>query len=83
MAVVPIAAMSSYDLEGGEDWTEYQERFEMFLIANGVDNEDKKRAVFLATIGVFKMGSTNGGCFERSQGSSWTHSYLRRLQGDN
>ena len=43
--------MSSFDLEGGEDWTEYQERFEMFLIANAVDDDAKKRAVFLATLG--------------------------------
>ena len=51
MATVTIAAMSSFDLEGGEDWIEYQERFEMYLEANGVENADKMRAVFLATLG--------------------------------
>ena len=37
--------------EGQEEWKQYVERLEQYLIANGVDNAEKKRAVFLSTIG--------------------------------
>ena len=45
------ASMAAFDIDNGEDFTEYSERFEMFLLANSIDNADKRRAVFLATIG--------------------------------
>ena len=37
--------------EGQEEWKQYVERLEQYLIANGVEDADKKRAVFLSTIG--------------------------------
>ena len=49
MAAKVVQSMSEFDL--GEDWVEYGERFEMFLIANGVTDVNIKRAVFLSTIG--------------------------------
>ena len=52
MATAQIcASMAAFDIDNGEDFTEYSERFEMFLLANSIDNADKRRAVFLATIG--------------------------------
>ena len=51
MAAASIAAMSPFDLEGGEDWTEYQERFEMYLVAISVTEDVMKRAVFLSQMG--------------------------------
>ena len=37
--------------EGQEEWKQYVERLEQYLIANGVEDAGKKRAVFLSTIG--------------------------------
>ena len=34
-----------------EDWTSYLERLGHFLHANGIDDDDKKRSVFLSVIG--------------------------------
>ena len=45
------ASMTAFDIDNGEDFTEYAERFEMFLQANSIENADIQRAVFLATIG--------------------------------
>ena len=36
--------------EGQEEWKQYVERLEQYLIANRVENADKKRAIFLSTI---------------------------------
>ena len=49
MAGFHIASMSGFDLDS--DFTEYSERFENFLIANKIVEEELKRATFLATIG--------------------------------
>ena len=38
-------------IEGQEEWKQYVERLEQYLIANGVEDAGKKRAVFLSTIG--------------------------------
>ena len=38
-------------IEGQEEWKQYVERLEQYLIANGVEDADKKRAIFLSTIG--------------------------------
>lgn len=38
-------------IEGKEEWKQYVERLEQYLIANSVDSAEKKRAVFLSTIG--------------------------------
>ena len=42
---------------GEEDWPQYVERLEHFLCANGIETEERRRAVFLATIGpkVYKL----------------------------
>ena len=37
--------------EGQQEWKQYIERLEQYLIANEVENADKKRAIFLSTIG--------------------------------
>ena len=37
--------------EGQEEWKQYVERLEQYLIANEVENADKKLAIFLSTIG--------------------------------
>ena len=37
--------------EGREDWKQYAERLQHFMDANGITDEDRKRAVFLTVIG--------------------------------
>ena len=37
--------------EGREDWKQYTERLQHFMDANGITDEDRKRAVFLTVIG--------------------------------
>ena len=51
MAAKVVASMSEFNLENGEDWVEYSERFEMFLLANGIGEDAIKRAVFLSSVG--------------------------------
>ena len=34
-----------------EDWTSYEERFKLYLTANGITDDEKKRAIFLMTCG--------------------------------
>ena len=46
-----IARISEFQLDSGEDWVEYSERFEMYLLANVIMDESIKRAVLLSTIG--------------------------------
>ena len=50
MAAKIVSTMAEFDM-GVDDWVEYSERFEMYLLANGVTDGDIKRAVFLSTIG--------------------------------
>ena len=51
MAGTPIvASMAPIDIEN-DDFTEYSERFEMYLIANSIAEDNLKRAVFLSTVG--------------------------------
>jgi len=38
--------------EGHEEWPHYVERMEHFLFANGIDSNERKRAVFLSVIGL-------------------------------
>ena len=45
-----VSSMAEFNM-GEEDWVEYSERFEMYLMANGVTDGNIKRAVFLSTIG--------------------------------
>ena len=37
--------------DGREDWTEYVESFQQFLIGTKIDEEERKRAMFLTSIG--------------------------------
>ena len=46
-----VKDMPPFNLDMGEDFTEYSERFGQFLLANSVGNADMKRAVFLSTVG--------------------------------
>ena len=36
---------------GREKWSQYAERLRHFLVANGITDDDRKRAVFLSVIG--------------------------------
>ena len=36
---------------GTEDWEQYTERLEQFFLANGIDDDGKKLAVFLTVVG--------------------------------
>jgi len=40
-----------------DDWPQYVERLEHFFLANGIDSEEKKRAIFLSVVGAaaYKM----------------------------
>ena len=51
MAAKVVASISEFNLENGEDWVEYSERFEMYLLANGIGEDNIKRAVFLSSVG--------------------------------
>ena len=46
-----IAPMQPFEVEGNENWTEYAERFDNFLIANQINEELRKKATFLACLG--------------------------------
>ena len=50
MAAKLVSTISEFDMQT-DDWVEYNDRFDMFLLANGVEGDDIKRAVFLSTIG--------------------------------
>ena len=50
MAARIVSSMAEFNM-GEDDWVEYSERFEMYLLANGVTEAEIKRAVFLSTIG--------------------------------
>ena len=45
-----VGSMAPFDVEN-EDFTEYSERFEMFLQANAITGDERQRAVFLSTMG--------------------------------
>ena len=45
-----IASMSEFDVEN-ENFVEFAERFDNFLLANDIIDEAKKKATFIATIG--------------------------------
>jgi hypothetical protein len=51
MAAKMIGQMSEFELDKGEDFTEYSERFEQFLVANAIADVAIKRATFISTIG--------------------------------
>ena len=42
-----IAQISPFDIDN-DNFVEYEERFSIFLIANGITDEGKKRATFIA-----------------------------------
>ena len=43
--------MEAFDPERGGDWQIYTKRMEQFFVANGIDSNAKKKAVFLTVIG--------------------------------
>jgi len=50
MAYSSIGHMDSYD-ESSENFGVYMERFDMFILANGITDDDKRKAIFLSIIG--------------------------------
>ena len=46
----PIISIEKYD--GREDWTEYVELFQQFLIVNLIEEEARQRAAFLFLIAI-------------------------------
>ena len=51
MAEHVFGNMEAFDPERGGDWPMYTERMEQYFVANGIDNDAKKKAVFLTVIG--------------------------------
>ena len=52
MAVtVGLGRIEPFDGSKDGDWQEYVERLEHFFVANGIDDAEKKRAVFLSVMG--------------------------------
>ena len=45
-----IAQISPFDIDN-DNFVEYEERFSSFLIANGITDEGKKKATFIAILG--------------------------------
>ena len=39
------------EFDGSGDWSHYVERIENFFVANGIEGDEKQRAVFLSVIG--------------------------------
>ena len=50
-----IENMEPFDPERGDDWPMYTEWMEQYFVANGIEGEAKKRAVFLTVILVAKF----------------------------
>ena len=51
MAATPIvASMAPFDMEN-DDFTEYSERFDMYLVANSIGEDKLKRDLFHSTVG--------------------------------
>uniref|UniRef100_UPI00358E58B7 uncharacterized protein n=1 Tax=Myxine glutinosa TaxID=7769 RepID=UPI00358E58B7 len=51
----PIGKMGEF-CEEKEDWSQYMERLEFFFTANGIEGEERKRAVLLTVIGPAAFG---------------------------
>ena len=50
MATPLLGCLEPFD-SSNEEWGAYMERMDEFLIANGVDDDRKKVAVLLSTVG--------------------------------
>ncbi|KAG8180395.1 hypothetical protein JTE90_025445 [Oedothorax gibbosus] len=50
-----FGTINSYD-PGSESWAQYTERLEQFFIANGIDEADRQRAIFLTVVGPSTYG---------------------------
>ena len=50
MATLTLGCLEPYD-STKEDWSAYTERFEQFILANGVEEENKIVATFLTIVG--------------------------------
>ncbi|KAG8191042.1 hypothetical protein JTE90_029485 [Oedothorax gibbosus] len=50
-----FGTINSYD-PGTESWAQYTERLEQFFIANGIDEADRQRAIFLTVVGPSTYG---------------------------
>ena len=49
--------VDKFDAHGKESFTNYLERLEFYFIANDIDNDSKKKAMFLSSVGAetFKL----------------------------
>jgi len=46
-----LGKLEEFDLNSGEDWTQYIERMEFYFLANSITDTDKEQAILLSTIG--------------------------------
>ena len=76
-----IATIQPFDLDNNEDWTEYSERFDNFLIANKVTENDLKRATFLASIGASAYKLLRSLC--QNKPNEKTYVELKKLMQDH
>ena len=51
MAGIPIGQVEQFT-PSIDDWEQYQERLAQYFVVNGIDAEEKKRAVLLPVIGL-------------------------------
>lgn len=45
-----LGRIEEFDGSKDSDWQQYVERLEYFFAANGISDDDKKRAVFLSVV---------------------------------
>jgi len=46
-----VAGIGEFVTVNQNSWEDYTDRFDQFCLANGIDNNDKKRALFLSSVG--------------------------------
>ena len=51
MANFMTGFVQPYDLDNKENWTEWSERFDAFLLANAIVDDEKKKATLIACLG--------------------------------
>ena len=51
-----IGNIEAFDPDKGDDWPIYAERMDHYFTTNDIDNDEKKRAVFLTVIGIKAYG---------------------------
>ena len=59
MATQVVRDMPPFDLDGGEDFTEYSERFEQFMLANKIDDDDDD---MMRAVSCHQLGDRHTNC---------------------